>query len=281
MSEKHGKYTSQQFCTYTLQRDRFEERIKIRHKARQDEYTAYRATHQTHYSSTIRSAAAINPIKQSIAMVATSSLEHINVYRKYRGKEETIFVQKKTESKMLSTSSQLTTLKRKYDWYDESTRNVTKRVKNEESLARAKSRQMVKNEIKIPVKTTKMSKCVPNDTSSVDNDNESTEEAAIFFRNQFEPEINRLTKLLDKWLKINTDDTKTIPKKYSVLIDEIIEQTRSLINNEIELIRTELTASHPIPFEDLEMTWRTVYMDIKNYYKRFENLEKFRANDWK
>lgn len=111
-------------------------------------------------------------------------------------------------------------------------------------------------------------------------------EAARYFRMQMKREAERLMALVDKWQLAKETDAATIPGEYIDLIDVTIGQTRLLTANKFEQFRglvdkcEACNTESPVRPEDLEGFWGMVYMQVENCDKRFDRLDKIKANGW-
>lgn len=120
--------------------------------------------------------------------------------------------------------------------------------------------------------------------------NESVEdrqntEAAAYFRQQMSKETERLTKLVDEWLKCK--DEGDVPAEYVDLIDVTVGQTRLLYNNKfiqfrglVEQCENGNKEAQPVRPIDLEGFWNMVFIQVENCDKRFERLNQLKSNNW-
>lgn len=111
-------------------------------------------------------------------------------------------------------------------------------------------------------------------------------EAANYFRMQVKNEAERLLALVDKWCAIRDTESDTISSDAFEEIAATVGQTRLLVkskfkqfSNLVENCEANGIANTVRP-EDLEGFWGMVYIQVEHCNKRFENLDKLKANDW-
>lgn len=114
---------------------------------------------------------------------------------------------------------------------------------------------------------------------------EEEERTAQYFHFLLNREIDRLTELRKKWIKIRMEPDTTKSGKYE--INQAIEQINLLINKRFERFRTLVTDCEVgkgemlVTCKDLQGFWDMMFIEVKNCDSQFEKLEKFRSQGWK
>lgn len=114
---------------------------------------------------------------------------------------------------------------------------------------------------------------------------EEEERTAQYFHFLLNREIDRLTELRKKWIKIRTEPETTKSGKYE--INQAIGQINLLISKRFERFRTLVTdceigkGEMLVTCKDLQGFWDMMFIEVKNCDLQFEKLEKFRSQGWK
>lgn len=114
---------------------------------------------------------------------------------------------------------------------------------------------------------------------------EEEERTAQYFHFLLNREIDRLTELRKKWIKIRTEPETTKNGKYE--INQAIGQINLLISKRFERFRTLVTdceigkGEMLVTCKDLQGFWDMMFIEVKNCDSQFEKLEKFRSQGWK
>ncbi|XP_031365725.1 guanylate kinase-associated protein mars-like [Apis dorsata] len=114
---------------------------------------------------------------------------------------------------------------------------------------------------------------------------EEEERTAQYFHFLLNREIDRLTELRKKWIKIRTEPETTKSGKYE--INQAIGQINLLISKRFERFRTLVTDCEVgkgemlVTCKDLQGFWDMMFIEVKNCDSQFEKLEKFRSQGWK
>ncbi|KAH8402416.1 hypothetical protein KR009_011887 [Drosophila setifemur] len=124
-------------------------------------------------------------------------------------------------------------------------------------------------------------------------------ESVLYFRLQLENEINRLNALCSEWeaysgenearlqetggldmINVTIGQTRLLTTKKMVQFSGLIDRCEAGATGKNQRPNDGSEATKPVQAEDLEGWWDMLRLQSDNVDKRFDNLKRWRANDW-
>ncbi|KAJ3626210.1 hypothetical protein MTP99_016727 [Tenebrio molitor] len=112
----------------------------------------------------------------------------------------------------------------------------------------------------------------------------SPKAGAAYFTWLLDNQISRLQEVCRQWTTYK--DEQELPEEAVAMIDVALGQTNLLISKKFVQFRglidksKDEDAENAVTCEDLHGFWDMMHLQVDNLDKRFENLEKLRANNW-